>query len=551
MRPEPAAGEPAHEDLSPRRDPALAESFARGSALEQRFTAVVRGQLARLLAAAPVARGAASPQLAGEAAHVGIPERGRDPFDYLAELERRALGATVDTASPRFIGHMTSALPYFARPLSELITALNQNPVKVETSGALTALEREALALLHRQIYGGDEGFYRRHGQDSESTLGVVTSGGTTANLTALWIARNAAWGPRPGFAGVAREGLAAALAASGHRRAVVLASELAHYSLAKAADLLGLGEAGLHGVPVDAEGRVSIAAMREAIARCRQLGGRVIAIVGVAGSTESGTIDPLTELAELAREADAHYHIDAAWAGPMLFSKRERGRLAGLELADSITIDGHKQLYLPLGIGALLLREPQRAAVIEKRASYIIRPGSPDLGRRSLEGSRAAAAVLLHAGLNLLGVRGYAELIDGGIARARSFAAAISARPAFELVVEPSTNIVNYRYLPPALRSFRSASRGGAAGLDDTAGLSGEQQEHLNALNETLQRRQTAAGRSFVSRTTLRYTRHGRGVPVVVLRAVLANPLTRQTDLEAVLDEQQQIGDAIARAMV
>ncbi len=525
--------EPARDE-----DAALERQFRSGSLDELRFDEEVDRLISRLLAREAISSSEPYDALARERAPAATPERALAPADYLRRLEGEVIEHAINTASPRFIGHMTTALPHFVRPLSRLLAALNQNPVKIETSKALTILERETLAMLHRQLYGLDEALYEAHTQDSESTFGMIGSGGTTANLCALWVARNAALGPAPGFAGVAGEGLAAALVHYGQRRAVIVGSELAHYSLGKAADLLGLGERGFSQVPVDARGRVELAALRRTLVEHRSRSERVLAVVGVAGTTESGAIDPLAELAELAAEFGAHFHVDAAWGGPLAFSSRHRGLLAGLERADSITIDGHKQLYMPMGIGAVLFRDPQRAAVIEKRARYIIRAGSPDLGRRSLEGSRASMVLLLHAGLHLLGRRGYGELLDAGLERARGFAEAIRRRPAFELVVEPTTNIVNYRYLPGDLRERAVAGA-----------LTSEDERRLDELNVSLQIQQRERGRSFVSRTTLPYTHRGRGSHRVVLRAVLANPLTQPSDLEAVLDEQEDLAATLERA--
>lgn len=463
---------------------------------------------------------------------IGAPAAPALPDDYVARVIEPIVEHSINTASPRFIGHMTTALPYFVRPLSRLIAGLNQNPVKVETAKSVTPLEREVLATLHRLVYGRDDAFYREHAQARERTLGILTGGGTAANLTALWIARNAALGPRGELGGVEREGLAAALAARGYRRAVILGSALMHYSMEKAADVLGLGTAGLGRVEVDRRGRVRVERLRQELEAHRARGDLVLAIVGVAGATDTGSIDPLDELAALAGEAGVHFHVDAAWGGPLLFSRRHRGKLAGIERADTVTIDGHKQLYLPMGIGAVVMRAPDAARAIEKQAPYIIRQGSPDLGRRSLEGSRPAMALLLHAGLHLIGGDAYGALIDAGVARAEALAAAIRRRPAFELLCEPDVNIVNYRYLPPAHRGARARW----SPADNAA---------IDAANLRLQEAQSRAGRSFVSRTTLTHTGQGGGAPIVSLRAVLANPLTTVAQLEEVLDEQE----AIARA--
>lgn len=453
------------------------------------------------------------------------PSRAAQYLDYLAE---RVVAHSTRTSSPRFIGHMTSALPYFIRPLAKLMTTLNQNVVKLETAKALSFYERQSIAMMHRLLFGFDDQFYDRHIQSSESTLGMIVSGGTLANITALWCARNAAFGPRAGFAGIEAEGLPAALKHYGYEGAVVIGSSLMHFSFEKAAGLLGIGTRSLIKVPVNHVGRMDLAALRRVIAECRARKQYVLALVGVAGTTDCGAIDPLRELAAVARETGAHFHVDAAWGGPILFSRRHRHKLAGIEEADSVTIDGHKQLYLPMGIGMLMLRDPQLARGIEKQAHYVLRANSRDLGKRTLEGSRPGMALFLHAALHLIGAGGYEFLIDEGIRKAQHMAALIDARPEFELLLEPEMNILAYRYLP---EEWRAKARSGRLTETDN--------QQLNRFNERLQKAQRRAGHSFVSRTTLEATRYGRAVPVVALRAVLANPLTAEADIEAVLSEQ------------
>ncbi len=431
----------------------------------------------------------------------------------------------INVAAPTFIGHMTSALPAFVRPLSRLVAGLNQNLVKVETSKAFTLLERQVIAKLHRLVFEREGDFYADHVQARSSTLGIFTSGGTLANLTALWAARNRALGPAADAAGVAEVGLAVALRNRGFDRAVVIASSLAHYSFDKAVDILGFGTSGLVRVPVDPAGRVRPSDVRQAVADARAERALVVAIVGVAGTTDCGSVDPLRELADVAEQAGCHFHVDAAWGGPTLFSDAHRSKVDGIALADSVTIDGHKQMYLPMGIGASLFRDPSLALSIEKSADYIIRANSADLGRRSLEGSRAAMAIYVDVGLHVFGRDGYARLVDRGVEFARLFARLVSERAEFELVGYPELNIVNYRFIPEHLRN--------------RAALTRAENDEVSQLNERLQQAQMHAGRTFVSRTTLRHTSHGVGVPVVVLRAVLANPITEEAHLCAVLDDQ------------
>jgi glutamate decarboxylase len=462
----------------------------------------------------------------------GLAPRPRDPDEYLDFLDEQVVPHTMRVASPKFIGHMTSSLPFFFRPLIRLMTALNQNVVKTETSKALTFYERQALARLHRLIYGFSQEFYDRHVQDHAGTLGIITSGGTIANVTALACARNRRLGPEGAFRGVDAVGLPAALAHYGLRGATVIGSAQMHYSFEKGMGLMGLGTDDLVRVPTHGDGRVDLALMRAAAERCRAEGRAVLALVGVAGSTDSGCVDDLNAVADLAQEFGAHFHVDAAWGGPTVFSERHRGILDGIERADTVTFDGHKQLYLPMGIGMVFLRDPTMAREIEKHAAYTARAGSADLGQRSLEGSRPAMSLLLHAALELIGHHGYGFLIDEGIAKARHLAESVRARPDFQLLCEPQLNVVLYRYLPEAWRGDVAAGT-----------LSPEGVSHVDEFNRTLQRVQCERGRTFISRTTTAATIYGSDVPVVALRAVLANPLTTTADIDLVLDDQAALG--------
>ena len=317
-----------------------------------------------------------------------IPGAPGDVENYIEYLADNVIAHSTRTSSPRFIGHMTSRLPHFVHPLARILTAMNQNTVKMETAKALTPYERQGLAMIHRLIFNFPDEFYDLHIQRKESTLGMLVSGGTLANITALWCMRNFHLGPRHGFAGLEAEGLPAALEAYGYRGAVVIGSSLMHYSFQKAVDLLGIGSRSLIKVPADSNNRIELGELRRSIETCLAQRQHIIALVGIAGVTDSGGIDPLPEMADMAQEYNIPFHVDAAWGGPVLFSKRHRRKLEGIERADTVTIDGHKQLYLPMGIGLIMLRNPHVAKSIEKQARYIVRAASADLGKRTIEGS-------------------------------------------------------------------------------------------------------------------------------------------------------------------
>jgi len=464
--------------------------------------------------------------------HSIIPENPTFVSDYTEFLKEKLVSQSVHTASPGFIGHMTSALPYFMLPLSRILTALNQNLVKVETSRAFTPMERQVLAMIHRLIYSGSDDFYSQWIQNSSYSLGAFCSGGTIANVTALWAARNRLCGPSGDFKGIAREGLLKALQHLDCKGLAILVSRRGHYSLGKAADLLGIGRDNLIAVETDNNNRIDMKRLRWHCKRLKDEGIRPLSLIGLAGTTETGNIDPLESLADLAGELGCHFHVDAAWGGPTLFSDTYRGLLRGIERADSVTIDAHKQLYVPMGAGMVLFKDPALLSSIEHHAAYIIRRGSRDLGSRTLEGSRPGMAMLVHAGLSIIGRKGYELLIDQGIERARRFARRIDAHPDFELVSEPELNILTYRYIPAWVQQTLSL-----APVEQAARIN----ELLDKIIETMQKRQREAGRTFVSRTRLAPGRYN-GDTITVFRVVMANPLTTEEILAAVLDEQCEI---------
>jgi glutamate decarboxylase len=462
-----------------------------------------------------------------------------DPLFVSEQVEfllNKVVAQSVHTSSPSFIGHMTSALPYFMFPLAKIMMTLNQNVVKIETSKAFTPLERQVVGMLHRVVFEESDDFYAQWTQSFTHSLGVFCSGGTIANVTALWAARNRRFGPSPGFAGIAEEGWPAALEHAGLAGAAVLVSRRGHYSLAKSADLLGLGQRQLISIPITARHTIDIGALRREIAalEARRIG--ILAIVGVAGATETGSVDPLDDLADVAREHGAHFHVDAAWGGPTLFSRRYRHLLAGIRRADSVTLDAHKQLYVPVGAGMVLFKDVQTSSAIEHHADYVIRKGSRDIGKHTLEGTRAGMAMLVHSALRIIGRRGYELLIDMGIDKAAQFAMMIESAPDFELVSAPVLNLLCYRYVPPAVRDLFAS---GTPAQKQALNL------ELNALNESLQKEQRTGGKTFVSRTRLESAAHG-GQVLTVLRVVLANPLTTADILAGILEEQRGHGERL-----
>jgi len=459
-----------------------------------------------------------------------IPELPSFVSDHMHHLLDKLVSQSVHTSSPSFIGHMTSALPYFILPLSKLMVGLNQNLVKVETSKAFTPLERQVLGMMHNLVYQKEDKFYQQWMHRAEHSLGAFCSGGTIANLTALWVARNNLLKPEKNFKGVAREGLYSALTHYGYNGLAILVSKRGHYSLKKSADVLGIGQDNVIAIDTDEFNKINCEKLAQ---KCEELSDqniKILSIVGVAGTTETGNVDPLNKMAEIAAQYQCHFHVDAAWGGATLLSNRYRSLLAGIEKADSVTIDAHKQMYVPMGAGVVLFKDPTSVNAIEHHAEYILRKGAKDLGSHTLEGSRSGMAMLVYSSLHIISRQGYEMLINDSIEKAQYFATLINQHSNFELISAPELCLLTYRYVPQAVQQYLLQA--------DT-----QTQQKTNAildkLTQFIQKRQRENGKSFVSRTRIEVSRYG-GDKVSVFRVVLANPLTQKNILTDILSEQQ-----------
>ncbi|MGQ8366226.1 pyridoxal-dependent aspartate 1-decarboxylase PanP [Glaciecola sp. 1036] len=459
-----------------------------------------------------------------------IPQEPEFVSSHAEVLLDKLVAHSVNTYSPTFIGHMTSALPYFHLPLSKLLVGLNQNLVKIETSKAFTPLERQTLGMIHHLIYGESDKFYEKYLHSAKHSLGAFCSGGTIANITALWVARNKILGPKGVFKGVSQQGLVSAYQHYGIKNLGVMASKRGHYSLGKAVDVLGIGRQNM--LSVDSPRYMLEPETALKVGNAFQAeGNKLLAIVGIAGTTETGHVDPLDELADVAKELGCWFHVDAAWGGATLFSQKNRDKLSGIEEADSVTIDAHKQMYVPMGAGMAIFKNPHDSNAVRHHAQYILREGSKDLGATTLEGSRNGMAMMLYSSIHIFGKGGYELLIDRSIDLALKFSQMIKQRENFELVTEPKLSILTYRLIPDALQNLGE--------------FENETQKRINkqidSLTVAVQKQQREAGKSFVSRTRIEVEKY-HDHSITVFRVVLANPLTTEEDLSAILDEQLAI---------
>ena len=241
---------------------------------------------------------------------------------------------------PRFFGYIASPGTATTALSHMIAAAMNVNATSWRSAPAGTVLEHLVIDWMKEILgYPADAG-------------GLLTSGGSMANFAALGAARSA-----KAVVDVVQEGLGAV-----GRRMCLYVSEEAHFSVAKAAGMLGLGEANVRSVKTDERLRMDVADLERLIAADEAAGHLPFCVVANAGTTATGSVDPLTSIAAVAKKHDLWLHVDAAYGGFAALSPSVRHLFAGLELADSVTLDPHKWMYLPVGCGCVLYKDPAQA---------------------------------------------------------------------------------------------------------------------------------------------------------------------------------------------
>ncbi|MBN2040165.1 MAG: glutamate decarboxylase [Spirochaetes bacterium] len=492
------------------------------------------------------------PELSELFSDIDLPESPHLLKDVLTEIKEKIIAHSVKVGSPYYIGHMTSAIPYFMILIEMIIAALNQNQVKIETAKASSFVERELLAWIHRLIFDRTESFYKQHIQNPKVALGNVTLDGTIANLTGLLVARNKAFPPKDRFPGIRKAGFFEAFRYYNCKKAVFLVSRRGHYSIDKIARIIGLGQDNVIKVPVDSKNKIDIESLNQICADIRhhnienseQI--KIISLIGVAGTTETGNVDNLWELRKIADENKTHFHVDAAWGGAVLLVDKYKSILKGIERADSVTFDAHKLLYSPLSMGMILFRKETDLENIKHSASYILRPDSVDQGRFTVEGSRPFSCLKPWTTLKIFGTNGFRILLEVAFKLTETIKDLIISHDNFEAMSYPELFIFTYRFVPKEvqqqLKSLQEKMASNAANLESIRKKIRKINNMLNALNVELHRLLRQQDNSFVSRTRLESTKY-YPQKIVVLRTITINPLTTPEILKEIITEQNTLG--------
>lgn len=352
----------------------------------------------------------------------------------LDDLERRLLPYCTHVNHPGYFGLITPS-PLPAGVLGDLLaSALNQNVGAWSIGPSAVALERRVVRWLTDLVGWTD------------TAGGNLTSGGMMANFIGLKLARDWASGDR-----AQHEGVTAPL--------VVYTSEERHVSVDKAADAIGIGRQGLCVIPADTEFEIRLDALEAAIAADHRTGKQPFCIVAMGGSTNTGSIDPLLRLREIADRERMWLHVDAAYGGGMLLSHRSTGALEGIALADSVTIDPHKWFYAPLDAGAILVRDETRLTrSFGLRPAYLSDPADKaneryDYYVHGFEQSRRFRGLKVWLGLKRHGTRAIGDWIDANVQQAQRLWELAREHADFEPAVRPRMSAACLRYTPPAVQ--------------------------------------------------------------------------------------------------
>lgn len=434
-----------------------------------------------------------------------------EPLEQLLNDCRTIINNSRHNGHPRFFGYVASPANPPGAFADLIASTLNANVTSWRSGPAATEIERTVVNWLAALI---------GYSSPAKPAHGLLLSGGSMANMTALLIAHRAKAAPKVASAGLWNSA-----------PMTIYASDQIHMSIPKAADILGLGRAQVRLVACDDDFRMNVARLREAIAGDLQSGFKPFCVVGSAGTVNTGAVDPLDEIAEVAAEFNLWFHIDGAYGALAALDETRRSLFRGLDRADSISLDPHKWLYVPIDSGCLLFRDEARArsAFSFDGADYIKVHEQDEAEAFAFwnygpELSRRFRALKIWLTLRYYGVERIARTISEDNAMAAYLGEQVGAATDFELLAAPKLSICCFRYVPPSFET-RLQRSDGAANID----------AQLDQLNTNIMNAVQRGGRAYLSSATIR----GK----FALRACITNFRTTRADIDETLEIIREAG--------
>jgi L-2,4-diaminobutyrate decarboxylase len=358
-----------------------------------------------------------------------LPQEGAESSEIVDKAIQAIFSGYCNVSHPQYYGYI-SPKPLPISVLGDILAeGLNQTPGAWRAGPAATVIETETLRWLS-QFIGYEHDF-------GKVPNGIFTSGGSMANASALKLARDTILGRK-----VQDNGLA-----DSPFKPTVYMSQEGHFSIWKALDFLGLGRNCLRRIEVGEDARIDINKLEEQIQKDRKMGYKPICLVGTGGTSATGAVDSLDSLAQIAKDYDMWFHVDAAAGGVFAKIPETRQYFKGINLADSVTLDPCKWLFVPFGIGCLLTKNGSELLKSFQASSHYWEDLSePDLFQMGFPGTRQWRSLGLWMAFKHLGSQGYCQLLSHTFSVAGYLAETVKAHPDLELLQEPTLPVCCFR---------------------------------------------------------------------------------------------------------
>ena len=444
------------------------------------------------------------PDLVGSLMEGPLPQEGEGVDALLDEFASKIAAFPFGNGHPRFFGWVNSP-PAIIGVFAEALAAA-MNPSCAGGNHAAIYVERQVL-----------EWFKKLLGFPEKESMGLLVSGGSMASFTGLAVARHVK------LPGVRKEGMQ-----NLQQRAVAYVSVEGHTCLRKALELLGFGSDNIRAIPVNDSLKMQVPQLEEAIRRDREGGNIPVVVAASAGTASTGTIDPLHDIRDVCHRHGVWFHVDAAYGGPAILTTRYRNELAALKDADSLALDPHKWMYVPVEAGLSLVRDGAAMRDAFSLVPPYIRTegnsagvlGLPWFSEYGFQQTRGFRALKVWMALKFHGVDGYTASVERDLVLAGRLADRVRQSGDLQLVIEPSLSIVCFRFAPMSLR------RDG---------------EKLNQLNKRLLEAVQLGGNVFLSSTTINGD--------FCLRACVINHRATEQDIDFLVAHVRQTGESLLPA--